>query len=116
MALSWPASVYLEALAITVGCEVPLVTLAARSAGLRGPSGRVVAVAIAANLLTHGLLWTLFPLVPGPYAARLVAFETAVFVAEGLVFVWRLGWPVPIAIGLSFAVNLLTTVIGLVRG
>lgn len=108
--------VYAEALAITVGFEVPIVALVARSAALGGPTSRVVVVAVGANLLTHGLLWTLFPWVPGPYAARLLGFETAVFVVEGLVFTWRLGWAPATALGLSFAVNLLTTAIGLLRG
>lgn len=94
---------------------MPLVAGIARVAGWSGPTPRVVIVAVGANLLTHGLLWTLFPWMPGSYASRLVVAETCVFVTEGLVFAWRLGWPVPTALGLSFAVNLLTTAVGLLR-
>lgn len=116
MALSWPAEVYLEALGETLGLEVPIVAWVAWRAALPGPMFRVFAVTLGANLLTHGILWALFPWAPGPYPVRLIAFETAVFLTEALVFTWRLGWTPGLAIHLSFAVNLLTTLVGLLRG
>lgn len=88
----------------------------ARAARLGGGPARVAAVAVGANLLTHGTLWTVFGWLPGPYPARLVVAETAVFTTEAAVYAWRLGWSPRAAVALSFAANLVTTLVGLVRG
>lgn len=105
---------YLWALGVTVGVELPLVTALAWRLG--GRPAYTAGVALGANLLTHGTLWTVFWWVPGPYPVQLVLCESAVVAAEAAIYA-RFGVFSPrVAVAVSLAVNLLTTVIGLVSG
>jgi hypothetical protein len=101
---------YLKALATTLLLEVPVVAL-----GYRGvaPRGRAVAVAAAANLATHGLLWAAWPWLPGTYLARLAGAELAVAAAEALAFGFLLGGSPRRAVAVSALANALSTAAGL---
>jgi hypothetical protein len=81
-----------------------------RPFGLSAP--RLAGVAIAANLLTHGVLWSTFGLLPGPYAARLGVAETLVWLAEAGIYA-AFGVPSRRALAGALAANALTTAIGL---
>ncbi len=101
---------YLLALATTLLLEVPAVLV-----GYRGvaPPGRTLAAALAANLATHGLLWTVWAALPGGYAARLVGAEAAVLLAEAAAYRLLLGGSGVRALAASAAANAPSTVAGL---
>lgn len=101
---------YLLALATTLLLELP-----AALVGYRGvaPPGRTLAVALAANLATHGLLWTAWASLPGGYAARLAGTEAAVLVAEAGAYRVLLGGTGARALAVSAVANALSTVAGL---
>lgn len=103
---------YPLALALTVGCELPLVGALTARSGL--PVWERLAVALGANLFTHGALWTLFPRAPASYALALLLAETLVWLTEAAVYAgFRLA-PPGRALLLSGAANLFTTALGLV--
>lgn len=74
---------WLAAFAITLAVEVPLAVV-----GLRAwPRRRVIAAATVANAVSHPLLcFVLLRVLPGPFAARVLAGELAVIVLEALVY------------------------------
>lgn len=77
---------YLADLGLTLAVEVPIVVPAARAIGVRGR--RAAVVAVAANLLTHPLLW----FVAAPWLhdrwglAGVVVAEVAVVVVEAAAY------------------------------
>ncbi len=74
---------YLVALAITLVVEVPIVLAIYRRVA---PLWRVAGVALAVNLLTHGLLWTLFRHLPGAYGVRVAYTEVVVVAIEAVAY------------------------------
>ena len=63
---------YLVALGVTLVLECPTAVLGYRSlAGAR----RSFVAALATNLAIHGLLWTVWPYLSGPYAVRVTIAE-----------------------------------------
>jgi hypothetical protein len=101
---------YLLALATTLVLELPAVAVGYR--GVARPA-RTLAVALAANLATHGLLWTAWAALPGGYAIRLAATEAAVLVAEALAYRVLLGGSTARALAVSAVANALSTAAGL---
>jgi hypothetical protein len=101
---------YLSSLSVTLLMECPFVVLAYR--GVASPS-RSLPVTLAANLATHGLLWSLWSLLPGSYPARLLAAETAIVVVEAACYRLLLGGTTWRAAGVSTAANALSVTAGL---
>lgn len=103
---------YLEALAVTLLLECPTVVLAYRSiASLR----RSLATALAANLTTHGLLWSLWPLWWGRYPARLAAAEVTIVLVEAVCYRYLLGGTTLRALTVSALANASSVAAGLAR-
>ena len=102
---------YLLALGATLASEAPLVWWLLHR---RAAAGRLALAFLAGNLFTHGLLWTLWPTLPGSYGVRLVVAEGAVVLVEGLIYGglagagWRRG------LATSLVANAASTVFGLV--
>jgi hypothetical protein len=101
---------YLLALATTLLLEVPAVLAGYRRVA---PRGRTLAAALAANLATHGLLWSGWASLPGGYAARLGAAETAVLLVEAAAYRLLLGGSGVRALAVSAIANALSTLAGL---
>ena len=102
---------YLLALGATLASEAPLVWWLLHR---RAAAGRLALAFLAANLFTHGLLWTVWPALPGSYGVRLLVAESAVVLVEGLVYGglagagWRRG------LVASLAANAVSTGLGMV--
>ncbi len=108
---------YLTALILTLGVEVPLVPLAVEGTWNDeepAPLGLSVGVALAANLMTHGTLWSVFYAVPLSYWPKVFLLEALVTVTEGFAY-WWFGlfkdWTDALAVALIL--NFTTTAIGL---
>ncbi len=76
---------YLIALVATLCAEAPVVWLGYRK--LVSSAGRVVAVFLVANFFTHGLLWTVWDLLPENYMVRVAGAEAAVWLIEAELYV-----------------------------
>ena len=104
-----------SALLLTLCVEVPIVLFwVRRTEPQQFDWRRVAAVAAAATLLTHPLVWhTNNALVAWPFAARAAVVETFAVVAEAVIY-WRfLGHSPPRAGMLSLVANGLSFSIGL---
>ncbi len=101
---------YPLALATTLLVEIPTVCV-----GYRGvaPPGRTLATALAANLATHGLLWTAWAALPGGYAARLAGAEALVLLAEAAIYRVLLGGAWGRGLAVSAVANAISTIGGL---
>ena len=100
--MSFPA-----ALLVTLAVEVPL--YAAALAALRfATAARAALIGAAVNLLTHPLLWFVFPRIH-PFALFVVAGESAVIATEAMILA-ALGVRRPVLV--SFAANLTSAVLG----
>lgn len=76
---------YLADLGLTLAVEVPIVAFAGRAIGVR--IQRAAVVAVAANLLTHPLLWFAAPWLHDRWGlAGVVLAEATVVVAEAAVY------------------------------
>jgi hypothetical protein len=101
---------HLLALGLTLALEVPVVAIA--WAGV-APMGRRVAAGLAVNLATHGLLWLVWPGLPGSYAARLVAAELGVVLLEAAAYRLALAGSLRRALAASLLANALSVGAGL---
>ncbi len=101
---------YLLALGVTLALEGAVASLA--WAGL-APLRRRLAVAVAVNLATHGLLWLAWPHLPGSYPGRLAAAEVAVALLEAAAYRLLLPGSLGRAAVASLVANALSTVAGL---
>jgi hypothetical protein len=86
-----------QAFLLTLVVELPLVALGAWLSGApRGRLGPLLVVALAANALTHPLLWIVDAALAATLATphRWTLLETAVVVVEGSAYaaIARLGW------------------------
>jgi hypothetical protein len=100
---------YLQALAVTLLLECPTVAVAYRSiASLR----RSLATALAANLATHGLLWSLWPLLWGTNPAPLAAAEGTIVLIEAVCYRYLLGGTTLRALTVSALANALSVAAG----
>ncbi|MBX3001353.1 MAG: hypothetical protein KF893_22720 [Caldilineaceae bacterium] len=75
--------------------------------------GRVVAVVLAVNLITHPIFWATFPLIGLPFPLKLYLAELIVALVEGSVYrlLCRFGWIE--AMGLGLALNAFSTALGI---
>lgn len=97
----------LQAVALSLAIEVPLVVLASRI-GPRAPLSRVAWVALAATLVTHPIVWHGVPGLRGlvgPWWARVAILEVFAWGAEAGIFAWQLGWRLPRALAASACAN-----------
>ena len=106
------SAVYPLALGVTLGTEL----LGAGLVGallLRRSLWRCLLLCLLVNLLVHPLFWTGFGHLPGGYGLKLLLGESLVVLAEAGLYraLLRLRWPA--ALGLSFALNLVSTLAGL---
>lgn len=104
-------AVYPLALGVTLGTELLGAGLAGRLLH-RGPA-RFLLACLLINLLVHPLFWISFGHLPGGYAARLLLGETLVVTAEAGLYRALLDLRWRAALGLSFALNLVSTLAGL---
>ena len=97
---------YLTALAITLGCEAPIVWL-----GYRGSArfGRLAGGFVAVNLFTHGLLWSLRPSTTG----RVALAELMIVLVESALYARLFGGGARRALAVSLAANALSLAVGL---
>jgi len=101
---------YLVALGVTLVLECPTAVLGYRSlAGAR----RSFVAALATNLATHGLLWTVWPYLSGPYAARVTIAESVIVLVEAGCYRFLLGGTARRALFVSAIANALSTAAGL---
>lgn len=74
-----------QALAATLGCEIPIMLLLLRAS----PLPRVIIISAAASLVTHPFAWYFSTLLsPSEYQMGLVIIEVIVVLVEGLVY-WK---------------------------
>ena len=103
---------YLIALVATVCIEAPVVWLGYRR--LVQPIWRLATVFLVANFFTHGLLWTVWDLLPDNYLIRVCGSEAAVLLIEAELYVrFFRGDPLR-AIFLAAAANALSVVVGFI--
>ena len=76
---------YLIALGATLCVEAPIVWFGYRK--LVRPVWRVATVFLVANFFTHGLLWTVWDLLPDNYMIRVAGSEAAVWLIEAELYV-----------------------------
>jgi hypothetical protein len=100
---------YLASLGATLSLEVPTVAI-----GYRGIVSwrRSLAVALATNLATHGLLWSLWPFLQRDYVASLAVAESIIVLAEAACYRFLLGGTALRALALSALANLLSVAAG----
>lgn len=68
----------------------------------------LIAIACAATLITHPIIWQLF-INLSPYLSfyvRSLLLETLVFIFEGFIYKWATGYSWRLSMGLSFGANL----------
>lgn len=106
----------LQAMALSIALEVPVLALLAWWWGLRTPLWRVCAVGVVATVLTHPFVWHGIPLLE-PWIAswplRAGIAEVSAAAAEALVFLALLRWPVARAAGASVVANAWSFGVGL---
>ena len=106
----WTMLRYLVALGTTLVLECPTVVLTYRSqVGAR----RSFLAALATNLATHGLLWTVWPYLVGSYAARVAIAESVIVLVEAACYRFLLGGIALRALSVSTIANVLSTIAGL---
>ncbi|MDI1461303.1 hypothetical protein QEZ54_10020 [Catellatospora sp. KI3] len=106
---------YPAALALTLAVEVPLYAVALR-AGWRVPWPRAATVAVAVNLVTHPVLWSVLWQVrgAGSYPVLLAAAEVAVCAAEAALLAWWLRRPDRLLAVLAVGVNAVSVLAGFI--
>mgnify|MGYP006307540051 CR=1 FL=1 len=105
----------MEALALTLGAEIPVAAGLAWACGLRDQGLRVVAIAAAASLLTHPVAWYLSGATTAlwPFWIRATILESAVVAAETAVYARGLDLPWLPSLGISTAANAASFTVGL---
>jgi hypothetical protein len=101
--------IYIAYLGATLALECPVVVMAYAGVTSRG---RRLAAALATNLATHGLLWSLWPLLPGSYPARLAVTEASIVLVEAGCYRFLLGGTAMRALGVSALANALSVAAG----
>jgi hypothetical protein len=96
---------YSLALALTLAVEAPVVRAGYRAV----PRARLWATFLCVNAFTHGLLWTVWPLLPLAYAPRVAVAELAVWLVEAGLYAALLGAGAARALVVSLAANALST-------
>jgi len=118
MSYLYPAEQWVEAFAVTLWMEVPVYLLFLRRSKLSFVEA--FSVAMLVNVFTHPALWYVFPkwyVFPAPFDSFypwLLIAESCVSLTEGLLLglaTRRMGWSIAVA----FAVNTLSTTVGLIR-
>ena len=118
MSAVYAAEQWVEAFAVTLWVEVPVYLLFLRRSKLTFTEA--FSVAMLVNIFTHPALWYVFPqwnVFPAPFDQFylwLIIAESCVSLTEGLLLglaTKRMGWSIAVA----FAVNTLSTTIGLIR-
>lgn len=74
---------WLIAFLLTLGVELPVVWLVLRR---ETSPGRILAACLAANLMTHPVVWFLLPRLFSSYLSYLIVAELGAFLAEALVY------------------------------
>jgi hypothetical protein len=103
---------YLVALGTTLVLECPTAVLGYRS--LVGVPRSFLA-ALAVNLATHGVLWTVWPFLGGAYATRAAISESVVVIVEAACYRFLLGGTARRAFAVSLIANALSTAAGLLE-
>ena len=102
---------YLIALVATLCIEAPIVWFGYRK--YVGSAARLVSVFLVANFFTHGLLWTVWDVLPDNYMVRVAGAEAAVWLIEAELYVrFFRGDPLRAVFLAAFA-NALSVVLGL---
>lgn len=106
----------IQALLLSIAIEAPAAWAAARLTGWTGRGAAHVAGAMAvATAVTHPQLWAaallLYP--HAPVALVVIALETLVVVAEGLLVAWIAGLRIGRALTISLLANALSLLVGL---
>jgi hypothetical protein len=104
-------SLYGVALTLALVSEVPLVWLAYRRAGVS--TARIVGVAVATNLYTHGTLWSVLPSLAGPSWALVAGAESVVCLVEATSYGLLLAGTRRRALAVSALANALSMSLGL---
>ena len=102
---------YLIALVATLCIEAPIVWFGYRN--FVGSKGRLLSVFLVANFFTHGLLWTVWDVLPENYMIRVAGAEAAVWLIEAELYVrFFRGDPLR-AVSLAALANALSVALGL---
>lgn len=105
-----------QAFLLTLAIELPLVFAGAwASAAPRAAWRRLPLVALAANALTHPLLWLVDPAL-APHVGRWLRWgvlETAIAVVEGLAYAYAAGLGARRGLALGFLANAVSFGVGL---
>ena len=97
---------------LTILSETLAVLLIAWTVGWRA-KGRLFAVAVGINLVSHPIFWWVFPQIPWDYTTRLLVSELCVALGESGLY-WLLATRIwPRAFLLGFAANTVSVVLGL---
>ncbi len=98
-----------QALVMTLGCEIPIMTLLLRTNSIF----RVIIVSTAASLITHPFAWYFAMLLsPSQYLFGVAVIEGVVIVVEGLVYWKFIPLPISRAILYSAIANIGSFLIG----